>query len=183
MQEETVPVHEEAEPAVSAAERLADYKKDFTSSIVLLGIGTFSIVHGYQMPVAQVTGSPDLWYIAPGVSPILVGIVLDVLAFILLIRSIVNGGLLSSVDLQAAGRYIKTHDFLLLITAIGFLAIYIFILIGRMPYYVATFIYLFGNMVVFKSKGYPWWRILLVSVLAVAAITYGFGVMARIPLP
>lgn len=175
MQEETSPV---VDP-----ERIKDYKKDLVSSVVIFGIGVFSMVNGGLMPVAQLTGSPDLWYVAPGVFPILTGAVLALLATILFVRAMLNGGLLRREDMQAIGRYFATKEFMKLAAAIGFIAIYIFVLIGRLPYYLASFVYLAGSMAAFRKTGYAWWKITVICVLAVAAITYGFGTLARIPLP
>lgn len=175
-------MQEETSPVVDAG-RINDYKKDLVSSVVIFAIGVFSMVHGGLMPVAQITGSPDLWYVAPGVFPILVGAVLAVLAVVLFVRALLNGGVLNGEDMAAIRRYFGTKEFFMLAAAIGFMAIYIFVLIGRLPYYLASFLYLAGNMATFRKTGYAWWKIFFISIIAVAAITYGFGSLARIPLP
>lgn len=175
-------MQEESSPVIDA-ERIKGYKRDLVSSIVIFGIGVFSMIHGGLMPVAQLTGSPDLWYVAPGIFPVLTGAVLALLAVVLFVRAVRNGGLLGPEDMQAIRHYFTTREFFKLAAAIGFMAIYIFVLIGRLPYYLASFVYLAGNMAVFRKTGYAWWKIPVICVIAVAAITYGFGTLARIPLP
>jgi len=38
-------------------------------------------------------------------------------------------------------------------------------------------------MLIFRRKGFAVWKLVLISLAASAAITYGFGTLASIPLP
>ena len=61
------------------------------------------------------------------------------------------------------------------------IAVYFFIFWGRLPYVVATFIFLAGMMALFKAGA--WWKILLIAGIATAVVWYVFGVLAMVPLP
>ena len=76
---------------------------------------------------------------------------------------------------------VRKPSFLKGVLVIACIAVYFFVLWGRIPYIFSTFIFLAGTMFLFK--GGAWWKISLVSGFTVAIIWYVFGELAMIPLP
>ena len=77
----------------------------------------------------------------------------------------------------------KSNMYLRLFFTLLLLIIYVFILIGRIPFLMATFIYLVSNMILFREDNFAIWKIVLISLITSIAIYFGFGILARIPLP
>lgn len=159
------------------------YKMDLASSVVLLAVSLFFLIGGLMMPVEEMTGSAERWFTAPGIFPIFVGGVLTLLSLILLARSIIKTGKIDSNDLSKARNYLKSKHFQRFAFALGLLTIYIVVMIGRVHYAIATFIYLLATMLVFRRKGFKFWKMLIIAILFTLAVTYGFGNLAMIPLP
>jgi hypothetical protein len=86
-------------------------------------------------------------------------------------------------DLASAAGFLKSAYTVRLLLSIGLLAVYVFLLLGRIPFFAATILYLFVSMMVFRKKTFAVWKILLISSAITALITYGFGTLASIPLP
>lgn len=158
-------------------------RNDLYSSIVLFLISLYVFIEGVRMPVSVYTGSDGAWYGAPGGFPVIIGGILMILSVMLFAKSWrITGGFRKDdfQDMTAVLRsaYVKR---LALITVL--LAVYIFVLLGRVPFYVATFLFLFVTMLVFRRNGFAVWKLLVISVVIDALITYGFGTLAGIPLP
>lgn len=157
-------------------------KADVGSSIIIFVISVLAIIGGTQMPVTM-TGSKNLWYTAPGSFPIFVGVILAILSLLLFIRSVRKCGAFGKSDLSRIKNVLTTNYFRRLIFSILFLTIYVFIFLGRFDFVLSTAVYLFVNMMVFRSPKYSILKIAFASIIVTAAITYGFGTLAKIPLP
>jgi len=161
-------------------------KADIIISFVLFAFSVLFLIFALKMPAKiyiQVTGQPSGIYTAPGIFPIFISIIL-ILESMLLFRTGLKGAKRFSVeDIRHSIDYIRTDTFKRLVTVIGLLILYIFILLGRIRYDLATFIYLFSNMVIFRPKKYSILKIFFICVAFSLATAYGFKYLARIPLP
>lgn len=79
----------------------------------------------------------------------------------------------------------KSKSFQVSVIIIGWLAAYIFILIPLLHYMIATFIFLTLFMFYFEEERHSKKIIiiLIISICATAALTFGFGNLAQVPLP
>jgi len=171
----------DGETEVQAQKRSA--KLDLYSSIVLFLASLYVFVCGLRMPINVYTGSDDAWYGAPGGFPIIIGGILMVLSAMLFVKSWRVVGGFHKEDFKGFTQTLKSSYAKRLVLVVGLLVIYIFVLLGRMPFYVATFLYLFITMLAFRKKNFAIWKLLIICVVVVALITYGFGTLAGIPLP
>lgn len=157
-------------------------KADVIFSIVLILLGIYVLINALKMPVTGLPGTVEQeFYIAPGFLPAIVAIVLIIMGLALLINGLKSGGKISKKDIINVIQAIKSENFVKSVIMIALIIIYTFILIGRLPFFWATFIFLTISM--FFLRATSWWRIILISALASLIITYSFGTLARIPLP
>ncbi len=126
-------------------------KKDFITSIILIVFSISVIVMSYTMPRLERRGIDP--FSAPGVVPGMIGTVLLILALILFIRSIRQGGYRifqketsqgDQVQSQGAVTRVLLTLFISLVYAIGFL--------GRFNYSISTAIYIFAFICLFEFR-------------------------------
>jgi len=181
--DEELEAYYHVDPEELAAMEKKEAKADFVSSFFFLAVSLYTLIKGLRMPVDVFTGDSDAWYAAPGAFPIFIGGVLILLSIRLCWESAKKVGKLENSDFTAFSELIRSHYTARLLLAIGLLVVYIFVLLGRVNFSIATFLYLFVNMILFRKKGFAIWKLAIICAVAVAAITYGFGTLASIPLP
>ncbi len=172
----------ESEQAEAAAVRKAKIDIFFASAGIILGI--IAIVEGLKMPLDRLINAK--WYTAPAFMPIVLSSILIIFCLILLVQSIRRSGGIHAEDVRKVAAYFKTTRFFHLVIAAGFLAVYVFVLLGNVHYILATFIYLAVNMLFFTTKKRDWKHILLLLVIAAVfatAVGLCFSKLAKIPLP
>jgi hypothetical protein len=126
---------------------------DFYCGLGIMIFGAFVVVEGFGMPLRDSLGGvQNVWYVSPALSPIFVGV-----GFFLL------GALLSAIGLNEAGageikRVLRTSlavDTLLSLPVQRFLvaatipAVYIFVLIPRVDFCIASILFLWLYMMLF----------------------------------
>jgi hypothetical protein len=125
-------------------------RADLITSIVLMAVGLGAAIQSWHMPRLQHLGVSI--YSAPGVVPFLLGIVITGLGLILLVRSVRAGGLallrparLRELPFAADGawRFVLTAALTL-----G----YATLLVGRLPFWAATAIFVTAFVFVFEWK-------------------------------
>jgi len=143
-------------------------------------IGLYVMFDGYKAFV-----SPSLVTVEksvnPGVTTLFVGGMLALLGLILAIIGLRGSGNPFLKAIQVIPETLRKQTFLRGVLAMVCIGVYFFVFWGRIPYVMATFIFLAGMMLLFK--GGAWWKIFLISGITVAIIWYLFGVLAMIPLP
>lgn len=121
---------------------------------------------------------------APGLFPFVLGIVLTVLGVLLTVSSLKLGGI-AQLREMANAAYVRR-----LVTGFGFqrvffltllMIVYMFVLIGRMHFILATFIYLTATFYYLKSSSHI--RIIVIAALCSFLIGYSFRNFFGIPLP
>jgi hypothetical protein len=128
------------------------------------------------------------WYESAGLFPKVIGGLLFLFCLAYLIKNL-GGAVLRREDGKGILEYLKSRTFLRLLCAVGFLALYIFVLLPiriggfELPYEAATFIYLSANMFVFRTPKFAVWKIIIISAAVSLAIGFCFTHGARIPLP
>lgn len=157
-------------------------KADVLFSIILIALGIYVLINSIKMPVTGLPGTVEQeFYIAPGFFPTIIAIVLMIMGLILLINGIRSGGMITKKDLENFIKFIKSQIFLKSIIMVTLIVIYTFLLIGRLPFFWATFIFLASSMLFLRATS--WWKVIVISALSSLLITYCFGNLARIPLP
>jgi hypothetical protein len=153
---------------------------DFFMGIGFFVIGTYVAIDGYMAFI-----SPALVTVErssnPGVTTMFVGGSLALLGLVMAIIGFIGSGGPFRNAKQAIPETLRKPTFLKGVVAMACIAIYFFVLWGRVPYVISTFIFLAGMMFIFKAG--VWWKITLISGITVAIIWYVFGVLAMVPLP
>jgi hypothetical protein len=132
--------------------------------------------------------STTRWYESASLFPKIIGILLFVFCLVYLGKNL-RGAVLSGEDKKNMAAYLKSTVFLRLLTAIGLLALYVFVLLRvhfgdfELPYEAATFIYLFSNMVIFRTGKFAVWKIAIISAAVSVAVGLCFTQGAKIQLP
>lgn len=156
--------------------------KDMISSIVIALFGLYVLISGVHMSDVSRKMSDTAWYGTPGILPIVIGTVLTGLSVVMLLSIYRKGTRINKEVMGSAAAYFKSSGFVRLAVAIGLLALYIFVLFRFLPFVLATFLYLAANMIFFREKKYPIWKIVLICAIFSVAIYLFFGKVAGVPL-
>ena len=169
-------------------------RADFVTSLFLIAFGTGMLWGALAMPRFEQRKIDPLS--VPGIVPGFLAIVLLVLAVFLLVRSIRQGGYRlgrapeapavgpaggddDETDPEEAGSglFSPANGRMLLALAMGL--VYAVGLVGAMPFWLATFIFVTAFIVVFEWNR---WRRSLLWLMAVTAILQGAAVAAAVTL-
>ena len=156
---------------------------DIIADGLLLFFGAYVFFKAINMPAQTLSGG--LWYVAPGIFPAFLGVLLCVLSLYQGIEAMIKlrARKRSDVDVRAEKRWSRPYTIDFLVIAV-LLCCYIFLL-GVIPYRLVTFAFLAISMLYYDSK-HTWRRIvidLVVSLIVSLLVAYAFETMARIPLP
>ena len=125
-------------------------KADFVTSIGLSSFGLAILVMSIQMPRYESLGVNP--YSVPGIVPGLLGLILLILGLVLLIRSIIRKGYQLGLSREILRQYFtdeSTRNFLL---ALIFSLVYGVFLLTRIPYSLATGLYILFFILIFEYR-------------------------------
>lgn len=164
-------------------EKLNLRRADLVTSIILFLFAAFVFVNAIGLISNTLEKEKD-WYVSAGLFPLIISIFLALCAFLLFSKARKDGAKLDFITNESIKSLIYSREFKVATFIIGLLAFYIFVLLEVLPYWLATFIYLYVFMFVFQKKTKKHIIIMsIVAVLSTIALTYGFGTLAMIPLP
>ena len=164
-------------------------KADFLTGIVLICLSAYVIVESWQMPRLEHLKIHPLS--VPGIVPAFIGMVLFLFGTILVIRSIRRGGHRLGSSYEGFRRLLsKPGNQYLLLTAILTIG-YAGFLIGFLPYWLATGLFIFLFVVLFeweRGMNVAQWRRRLISAgiiaaVSSAAVTWVFERLFLVTLP
>jgi hypothetical protein len=164
-------------------------KADFLTGIALICLSVYVIIESWQMPrLAHLKVHP---LSVPGIVPAFIGMVLLLFGTILVIRSIRRGGHRLGFSYDGLRRlFSKPGNQYLLLTA--FLTIgYAGFLIGLLPYWLATGLFIFVFVVLFeweRGMTVAQWRRCsisagIIAAVSSAAVTWVFERLFLVTLP
>jgi hypothetical protein len=125
-------------------------KADFITSLVLVGFGLAVLILSIQMPRFESRDANP--YSVPGIVPGLLGIVIGTLGLVLLIRSVRNGGYRLNVRNFSLATYLTDAATKRMVVTIAICLFYAFIMIGRIPYLLATIIFIALFVITFEYQ-------------------------------
>lgn len=158
-------------------------RADLVTSVALMIVSFAGITMSVPL-LLRTLARERFWYKSAGLFPMIVCLLLGICAVILFIRAKKDGASFDFFTREKIIGFFKLREFRVATAVIIFLAVYIFIMLPLMSYETATFIYLFVFMFAFMEKNFKnGIKTLLISAAATAALTYGFGHLAMIPLP
>jgi len=142
-------------------------RADYYTSIVLMVLGIAVAEESWRMPRYTDVAS-DIWS-APGMVPGLLGIGLFIMAAILFLRS--RG---EAAPAEGGAGEAGWHKRIALV--VGLCILYAGGLIGRLPFWLATFIFVFGFIVLFEMlepEARSRWPRHVLGAVVIAALTSG----------
>ena len=158
-------------------------RTDFWTGLVLAAVGLAFAVESWRMPRLEERGINPLT--APGIVPGVLGAALLVLGLILALRSHDD----SRGQIGLAAIIGTGHERLYLAVALALNAVFALVLVGRIPFWLATFLYLTAFMGIFGLEpgraGWPKRAALILAVAAAvtAGIIYLFETLFYVRLP
>jgi hypothetical protein len=164
-------------------------KADFVTGLVLVVFGIVVIEESWRMPRLEHLGVHELS--TPGVVPALLGAILAVFGAILVFRSVGVGGHRLGLTRKAIGAAFMAPENRRLAIALVLTVGYAGGLVGTIPFWLATGLFVFAFVAVFEWRpgmtGIEWRRLGIVSaILAVAVagvVTWTFQTMFLVTLP
>jgi putative tricarboxylic transport membrane protein len=157
---------------------------DFWTGLVLSAVGLAFAVGSWQMPRLEERGINPLT--VPGIVPGVLGTALCVLGLILALRRYEPSR--GATDLT--GIVGRDNERVSLAIAFGLNAVFALVLVGLVPFWLATFLYMAAFMAIFglaEAKRSAWRKraalILVVSSAMTAGIVYLFGTLFFVRLP
>jgi hypothetical protein len=125
-------------------------KADFVTAIGLSLFGLAIIIRSLQMPrFASVGANP---YSVPGIVPGLLGVVLATLGLMLLVRSIRRKGYRLGLNVETIRGYFSDASTKRFLIALFLSVIYGAFILKRMPYALATGLYVFAFVLIFEYR-------------------------------
>ncbi len=190
-------------------EKSALRRADLMFSFVLIGISVWIFVQSIklffnpfgrrfeQINADELKTAILEWDQSPALLPMILSGCLLICALALMHFAIRQGARLDFFSKEKLTVLVHSREFYVVIVVVGTLCLYIFALIPLcrkyldffslfqgFPFMVATFAYLAGMMLIFNEKKLKAiFMSVLFSAIATSAITFGFGVIAMIPLP
>jgi hypothetical protein len=147
-------------------------RADLVTSVILIAFGVGVLVNSLQMPTFAEQGVNP--YSAPGIVPGFLGAIVTVLGVVLFVRSILRKGHRLGVSRAATRAFLTAEMTKRFAVTIIVSVIYGLGLLGRLPYEIATTLYVFAFIFIFEYKwklGFraQWKRVLLAAVVALLA--------------
>jgi hypothetical protein len=163
---------------------------DVVTAVLLMLLSLAVMIGAGQMPLRGTYGGVvNVWYVSPAALPFVIGMGLFLMALHLLRFAIDEGG--HRGILRFFGARARTlrgntpvHRMLGVVLLLG---IYVYGLIGRIDYYLASILYLVAFMALYAHREGPRWRhwvkIFVLGILVPLAVGYGFREYLFVPLP
>ena len=156
-------------------------KADFFTSIFLFLLGLIVFIISIRMPTFRELGANP--YSAPGIVPMILGVIIAIMAAILFTRSVIRKGYKIRLSSQGMKLFFKNNSIKRLLIAL-FLSVFYVILLGKINYFLLTTIYIFLFVWSFELKTKKTlFFALLEAVLIAACISCVFRYLFLVTLP
>ncbi len=166
----------------AAPEEVKEVRKNGAADLIM---GALLIIFGIYVAYTALNMRVYTTFLsAPGFFPLILGVVFIILGAMMVASAIKRKGFAQVKVVFAKSNlisFVKHHEFIRVIILVGMMAIFIFGLIGRIHFGIATSIYLFANFMYLKSTS--WWKAIIISVVAALMIVLAFTRFFNIPLP
>lgn len=146
---------------------------------VLIILGIIFAFEAYKMPWNGISGGGVM--AAPGLLPLLVSVILAICGIILIVSALREGARITKEDLRQTAHALVGRKAIRIYIMLLIIAGYIFGLIGRIHFALATFIFL--SVFFLYVRAGKWWSCLILAAAVAAAISFAFGNLLHIPLP
>lgn len=125
-------------------------KADFVVSILLMLFSVWIVAHSLQMPRFEDLGANP--FSVPGIVPGLLGTVIFILSLAVFIRSLRQKGYRLGINRQTLQGFLRDASIQRMLLTTAICIIYGMAMVGRMNYYLATFIFVLGFLLIFQYR-------------------------------
>ncbi len=153
--------------------------KDFVSGILLVIVGVLIVVDALHLKVY------NTFIDAPGFFPTIVGSIIALLGGILAFIGFKLGGpgeLKEVLNAEFLKKFFTGESSVRVIILVAMMVVYIWVLLGRMHFILATSIYLIATFLYLKATE-KWWVSILIAVATSAIVYYAFKLGFGISMP
>lgn len=153
--------------------------KDLFCGTLLVLFGIYVIITSLNMKVY------NTFLDAPGFFPTIVGAAIAVLGAVLAFIGFKLGGLGQLKEVfsgEYIGQFIRSESTVRVIILVAMMVIYIWVLLGRVHFIIATSIYLIANFLYLKATK-QWWVGVIVAVAMSFVVFYAFKLGFGINMP
>ena len=153
--------------------------KDFVSGILLVILGLFILFDALNMKIY------NTFLDAPGFFPAIVGVVIAVLGAVVAFIGFRLGGLAELKEIcngDSLKKFITGEETVRVLVLVLMMVIYIWVLLGRIHFIIATSIYLITNFLYLKATK-QWWLSIIIAVAMSAIVYYAFKLGFNITMP
>ena len=153
--------------------------KDFVSGILLVLFGIFIVVDALNMKIY------NTFLDAPGFFPAIVGGVIILLGALLAFIGFKLGGMTELKEImngQSMKEFATSDGTVRVLILIAMMVIYIWVLLGRVHFIIATSIYLIANFLYLKAME-QWWISIIIAIAMSAIVYYAFKLGFGITMP
>lgn len=153
--------------------------KDFISAVILILLSVYVLFEGFN--IYTKAGKP--LYLSPALIPMMLGVMLLVLSIVLLFGSLKDGGAAArGAEMKAWFKEIKADsNTMRMLIGVVIMGLYTFVLLGMLPFWLATFLFMFLLMYFLEAGSIV--EILSVSVIITGLVIFLFQICFRVPLP
>lgn len=164
--------------------------KDFIFSFVLMLLGGYVAVGGYLIyrRAALPPYNISQFRVSPGLLPVILGIALLLCSLLLCVRSLDRSqGVKAALHARIAdikdwlNPALHSKEYLFTIGGVVIMALYTFVLLAFLPFWIASIIFLISVMLYLKAD--KLWKIVLCSCVAVGLVVLLFQVCFQAVLP
>lgn len=141
------------------------HKADFVTSIVLIAFSISTLVMSLELPRLQ-HRNINPWTV-PGVVPGFLSVIILILGTVLLVRAVVNKGYRLGITREGVVGFLRGETFFRLALTVGLGLGYAILLVGLIPYWLATFLYIVTFILIFELRPAEHPNVRRVIVLAV----------------
>ena len=167
-------------------------KADIITGICLILLGLAVLYGASRMPMSGTYGGvTNVWYVSPGILPILIGTLIIIFSIGILIRAMRRGGHKDIVRYfsEKARGLLQNPEVRRIFMIWIWSSVYIFGSLGRINFYLASFLYLCPFMMLFyrpdgrslRIKHYV--SIVFLSLVLPLGVGYLFNKYLLVPLP
>lgn len=160
-------------------------QKDFIISLALVALGVYATVGGVDIyrraarPPYNITSLG----ISPGLLPIILGSLLLILSLILFFKSLKESSFIGRASTLALWlkSAAKNSDIQMMVGGMVIMAIYSFLLVGLLPYWIVSTLFLIALMSFLRASKFL--TIIMVALIAVGLVILLFQVGFNVSLP
>ena len=149
-------------------------KADFVVSILLMCFGLWIVIHSLQMPRFEEVDANPLS--VPGIVPGILGIIIFILSLAVFIRSLTRRGYRLGLNRHTMKNFFQDASLQRMLLTIFICIVYGIFMVGRMNYYLTTFIFVLVFLILFQfldAEGTTAWKKLLTLSILQAALVSG----------